>query len=84
MVYSKRSDDGRDVVMVVVTLDPYTTQESTLHLDLSALGARAGTPLRIYDELSGETFTWGPHPYVRLDPWRRVAHVLNVQTEALT
>ena len=77
MAYSKTSDDGSDVVLVVVTLDPYATQEATLHLDMSALAElpRASW-LEVYDELSGETYTWGPRPYVRLDPWRRVAHVL--------
>ena len=80
LVYSKTSDDGSDVVLVVVTLDPYTTQETTLHLDMSALAERPGTWLEVSDELSGETYTWGPHPYVRLDPWRRVAHITAVRS----
>jgi starch synthase (maltosyl-transferring) len=81
MVYSKRSDDGEDVVMVVVTLNPTTTQEATLHLDTDRLGTRAGDPFEVYDELSGETYTWGANPYVRLSPWR-VAHVLAVRKPA--
>jgi starch synthase (maltosyl-transferring) len=31
-----------------------------------------------HDLLSGETYGWGAHPWVRLDPQVRVAHVLQV------
>jgi starch synthase (maltosyl-transferring) len=58
------------------------TQESTLHLDLDALDLSADHPFELYDELSGETYTWGPHPYVKLEPWWRVAHVLEVRKRA--
>ncbi|ANC32986.1 alpha-1,4-glucan--maltose-1-phosphate maltosyltransferase [Isoptericola dokdonensis] len=73
-----------DVVLVVVNLDPHQAQESTLLLDLEALGlARPdGTEdqpfFAVHDELSGQTFGWGAHPYVRLDPQQQVAHVLRV------
>lgn len=79
VAYSKRSDDGKDVVLVVVTLDPFAAQESTLHLDLDALGATPGASLDVHDELSGETFTWDAHPFIRLDPYRRVAHIFDVR-----
>jgi starch synthase (maltosyl-transferring) len=79
LVFSKTADDGSGAVLVVVTLDPYSTQEATLHLDMSVLADRAPTWFEVYDELSGETYSWGAHPYVRFDPWRRVAHVLNVR-----
>ncbi|HXW82742.1 MAG TPA: alpha-amylase family glycosyl hydrolase, partial [Acidimicrobiales bacterium] len=81
MAYSKAVEDMSDVVLVVVTLDPYVTQESTLHLDLAALGISTD-PFEVYDELSGETYTWGAHPYVKLEPWWRVAHVLEVRKPA--
>jgi starch synthase (maltosyl-transferring) len=79
IVYSKASDDGGDVVLVIVTLDPYATQEATLDLDVTALGLPLGDAFEVYDELSPETYTWGPHPYVKFEPWRRVAHVLDVR-----
>jgi starch synthase (maltosyl-transferring) len=79
IVYSKASDDGGDVVLVIVTVDPYATQEATLDLDAVALGVPPGGAFEVYDELSAETYTWGPHPYVKFEPWRRVAHVLDVR-----
>ncbi len=79
IAYSKASDDGGDVVLVIVTLDPYATQEATLDLDAVALGLPPGGASEVYDELSAETYTWGLHPYVKFEPWRRVAHVLGVR-----
>jgi starch synthase (maltosyl-transferring) len=79
VAYSKISDDGSDVMLMVVNLDPYLPQWSILDLDLAVLGLPASEPYSAVDELSGETFTWvGNHPFVRLEPWVRVAHVLHL------
>ncbi|MGE9351265.1 alpha-1,4-glucan--maltose-1-phosphate maltosyltransferase [Isoptericola variabilis] len=73
-----------DVVLVVLNLDPWTTQESTLFLDLAALGLTRPDGVEdqpffvAHDELSGATYPWGAHPYVRLDPREQVAHVLTI------
>ncbi|GAB4084781.1 alpha-1,4-glucan--maltose-1-phosphate maltosyltransferase [Myceligenerans cantabricum] len=73
-----------DVIVVVVNLDPWNSQESLVHLDLEALGLTppAGeieAPFYVaHDLLSNETYGWGATPYVRLDPAHRVAHVLHV------
>jgi len=83
LVYSKRADivgEEDDVVLCVVNLDPHTWHEATLSLDLSALGVEPGMPFDVFDELSGETFTWSnPWPYVRLDPTLTPGHVLHVR-----
>jgi len=79
IAYSKVSDDGRDVVLVVVNLDPYNTQESTIHLDASALEGSGADGWEVRDELSGESWRWGHDAYVRLDPYRRVAHIFDVR-----
>ncbi len=79
LAFSKVSDDGADVVLVVVNLDPWSTQEGTLDLDLPSLGLAWEQTFEAYDELSLQSFTWqGPTPYVRLDPVREVAHVLHL------
>jgi starch synthase (maltosyl-transferring) len=81
MVYSRISDDGGDVVVVVVTLNPYAVGEATLHLDTEALGLGSATSFEVYDELSGERYMWSAGPYVRLDPLYRVAHILHVRNQ---
>jgi starch synthase (maltosyl-transferring) len=79
IVYSKTSDDGRDTMLMVVSLSPEHVQEATLGLDLAALGLPFDRPFNVIDELTGEAFSWwGPNPYVKLEPWTRVAHVLSL------
>jgi starch synthase (maltosyl-transferring) len=81
VAYSRRAGDGDDSVLVVVNLDPYATQDSTLHLDATHLGLPADGPFLAVDELSGEAYVWGSSPYVRLDPYRRVAHIFDVRRQ---
>ena len=78
LAFSKVSDDGSDAVIVVVNLDPHAAHEATLQLDLTALGLSADRPINVTDAFTGLTFTWGPNPYVRLDP-SEPAHLLHVQ-----
>ncbi len=74
--YSKRA--GHDRVIVVVNLDPHSTQETTVHLDLPALGMAWQDTFEVRDELSGQRWHWGEHNFVRLDPAHQVAHLLTV------
>ncbi|MFC8923950.1 alpha-1,4-glucan--maltose-1-phosphate maltosyltransferase [Cellulosimicrobium sp. NPDC057127] len=76
-----------DTVVVVVNLDPHSPQESTVHLDLAALGLPLppdghdpwSPSFVAHDELSGESYGWGQDVFVRLEPWRQVAHVVHVR-----
>lgn len=78
--YSKTSDDGGDIILVVCNLDPHNMQEATLWLDLDALGIPQTHPYEAYDELTRQAFTWwGPSPYVRLDPAETPGHILHLR-----
>ncbi|WP_418276306.1 alpha-1,4-glucan--maltose-1-phosphate maltosyltransferase [Isoptericola jiangsuensis] len=74
-----------DVVLVIVNLDPHEAQESTVLLDVAALGLTKPDDVEdmpfftVHDELTGQSYPWGEHPYVRLDPLVQVAHVLRVE-----
>ncbi len=77
---SHRHPDGSsDTVLVVLNLDPHGTRETTVHLDLPALGKAPSDVFVVHDELTGAEWTWGEHNYVRLDPGHEVAHVLVVR-----
>ena len=65
-----------DTVLVVVNLNPYRTREATVWLDLPALGV--DREFIVTDELTGESYRWGPANYVRLDPATRPAHIFTV------
>ena len=88
-VTAEQSPDGTpDAVVVVVNLDPHHAQESTIDLDLAAIGVAERRPpsdpsapaFAAHDLLSGAVYAWGAHPYVRLDPLEQVAHVIGVRT----
>jgi starch synthase (maltosyl-transferring) len=77
MVWSKRTGD--DVVLVVLNLDPHGTRESTVRLDLPALGLGWDDRLLVHDAVTGSEWTWGATNYVRLDPFEEPAHLFSVQ-----
>jgi len=79
LAYSKQDPATGDTVVTVVTLDPYGPQEGTLWLDTGALGFEAHERLIAHDEVTGDTWDWGPANFVRLEPWRAVAHVVSVR-----
>ena len=74
IAYVKRTPE--ETLIIVVVLDPHNAQEG-----LTVVPHDCGLPpaFTAIDLLSGESFDWrlGPN-YVRLDPSRRVAHILEV------
>ncbi len=70
---------GSDRVIVVINLDPHAARDTTVHLDLSALGLTPGTSFPVRDELTGQEWHWGADNFVRLDPHEEPAHVLTVR-----
>ncbi len=72
-------DRGTTPVIVVVNVDPHHTQETTVHLDMPALGLEWTDTFSAHDEITGESWHWGEHDYVRLDPGHEPAHVLHVR-----
>ncbi|WP_159943164.1 MULTISPECIES: alpha-1,4-glucan--maltose-1-phosphate maltosyltransferase [unclassified Nocardiopsis] len=71
-------NDPDDAVIAVVNLDPHHAREATVHLDLPSLGRTREEELRVTDELTGRSYTWGADNYVRLDPATGPAHVFTV------
>ena len=82
IAFSKRArlaDGTVDTILVVVNLDPHGPREATLSLDVAALGAPPGDRFLVTDQFTGESYVWGEHNYVRLDPFAEPAHLLTVQ-----
>jgi starch synthase (maltosyl-transferring) len=78
LAYSKFDPVTGDQVLVVVTLNPYGPEEATLWLDMEALGMEHYERFWVRDEITGDEYQWGQSNYVRIDPVRAVAHVLNM------
>jgi starch synthase (maltosyl-transferring) len=79
LCYSKRSEDGADVILVVVNLDPVNMQHGFVQLPLADWQLTDGSMLPMTDLLSQDRYFWrGEWNYVRLDPQAQVAHILAV------
>ena len=79
IAYSKR--DGKDLILVVVNLDPIQAQETMVRWNLEALGLSDGH-FEVTDLLDGAKYSWSADTYVHLDPARpvgRVAHIAQVK-----
>ena len=81
--YSKRSEDGTDIVLVVVNLDPLNMQHGFVQLPLADWNLSPDATVRVQDLLTTERYFWrGEWNYVRLDPQSQPAHILSVQLTA--
>jgi starch synthase (maltosyl-transferring) len=79
LCYSKQSPDGRDLLLMVVNLDPFHMQHGFVRVPLGEWGLPPDSPLEVRDLLSNEHYVWrGEWNYVRLDPQGRMAHILEV------
>jgi starch synthase (maltosyl-transferring) len=79
LCYSKRSTDGRDLILTIVNLDPFAMQHGYVQLPLAEWGLTPHSAVNVLDLLSGEHYVWrGEWNYVRLDPQDRVGHILHV------
>ena len=79
IAYSKR--EGKNLILVVVNLDPVFAQGTTVHWDLKALGIESSS-FSVKDLLDGKSFDWSEHQFVHLDPTRpvgKVAHICQVK-----
>jgi starch synthase (maltosyl-transferring) len=79
LCYSKRSEEGSDLVVMVVNLDPVNMQHGFVQLPLASWGLPPDSTLQVTDLLSQERYFWrGEWNYVRLDPQAQPAHILSV------
>ncbi|GAA1480301.1 alpha-1,4-glucan--maltose-1-phosphate maltosyltransferase [Gordonia sinesedis] len=78
IAYSKIDPVSGDRVVTVVNLNPFGAEESTLWLDMPALGFEWQDRFTGVDEVTGEEFSWGQANYIRLEPWRQVAHIVSL------
>ena len=80
IAYSKATEDGSNVVLTIVNLDPFATQAGFVDLDLAVLGLRPDQAFRVTDELTDNTYVWtGSRNYVELRPQLIPAHVFVVE-----
>jgi starch synthase (maltosyl-transferring) len=77
--YSKESEDGSNLIVVVVNLDPHYTQSGFVNLPLEELGIPHDRGFEAEDLLTGARYMWnGPRNYVELKPSKLPGHILRI------
>ena len=84
LVYTKylapRFNGGaHDAIIVVANVDPHSVRETTVHLDLAAIGLEPDDRFPVHDLITGARFEWGADNYVRLDAFGEPVHILHVE-----
>jgi starch synthase (maltosyl-transferring) len=76
---AQHSLDGKsNTIIVVANVDPHAVRETTVHLNLEALGLANGSRFQVEDLITGNKFEWGSDNFVRLDSFSEPAHILRV------
>jgi starch synthase (maltosyl-transferring) len=80
LCYSKRSEDGANIVLMVVNLDYTRTQAGIVDLPIERFGMAEGARYQANDLLVGEQYVWtGRQNYVELNPLKVPGHILEIR-----
>lgn len=83
--YSKHSEDGTNVIVVVVNLDPHHTHSGWMELPLKELDLPADHPYQVHDLLSEARYLWhGSRNYIQLNPQAVPAHIFRIRRRVRT
>lgn len=79
IAFSKRGGlNGADVILCVCNTDPINEHSTTVHWDMNELGIPWGEDFAVTDQISGTTWRWKEHTFVKLNPASEVAHVAKI------
>ena len=80
LFYSKATEALDNIILVMVTVDPYNSQSGFAYVPIESFGIPAEDPYQVEDLITGEKFTWrGRRNFVMLDPHARPAHIFRVR-----
>ena len=85
IAYSKTSELGDNLILVVVNLDPHHRHSGWVDLPLEELGLPEDHPFQVHDLLTGARYLWhGRRNFVELDPHVVPAHVFRIRRRVRT
>ena len=80
ITYSKVSEDGSDMILVVVNLDPRNMQSGWVSVVLDEFRLGEQEPYQVHDLLTDARYVWhGSRNYVQLNPAVLPAHIFRVR-----
>lgn len=78
--YSKQSEEGSNLVLMVVNLDPHYRQSGFVDLPLEHLKIDRNHPYEVSDLLTGARYLWsGNRNYVELNPASLPGHIFRLR-----
>lgn len=79
LFYSKMTRARDNIILVVVSLDPWNTRETFIHVPLADFGWLEGDSYQVHDLLRDERYLWsGSRNFVRLTP-DAPAHIFRIR-----
>ena len=79
LAYSKATDDGSNIILVIVNLDPHHKQSGWVQLPLDQFGIHPDRSFQVNDLLTDSRYEWNSRNYVELNPSEIPAHILKVR-----
>ncbi len=80
IAYSKTTDDGANLILTVVNLDPHHVQSGWVELPLDAFGIEPSQSFQVHDLLGGGRYMWnGTHNYVEIDPHAMPGQIFQIR-----
>jgi starch synthase (maltosyl-transferring) len=80
LFYSKMTPAKDNILLCVVSLDPWNPQTGFLDVPIDRFGFRETDSYQVEDLLTGERFLWtGRRNFVALDPHKRPAHIFRLR-----
>ena len=82
IAYSKSSEDGRNVVLVVVNLSYEHTHSAWVEFSPAAVGLHDSRPFRVTELFADQTYSWEDYwNYVQLDPHHQPVQMFRLEAE---
>ena len=79
IAFSKRGGkNGTDVILCVCNTDPVNEHSTIVHWNMHELGLHWGHDFAVTDHISGSTWRWNEHTFVKLNPTIEVAHITKI------
>jgi starch synthase (maltosyl-transferring) len=80
LFYGKMTESRDNIVLVVVSLDPWHAHDSFIHVPVEQFGWLEGDTYQVHDLLTDERYLWrGSRNFVKLDPHTKPAHIFRVR-----
>jgi starch synthase (maltosyl-transferring) len=77
IAFSKRSYDGKNIIVTIVNLDPYNVQAGSVQVPMGDFGLKG--PYQAHELVTNARYHWQEWNWVRLDPYTCPVHIIRLE-----